>query len=333
MGTVSEFIDAARGPGNTQMHFRSYGDLTQLVRRNIPRLPGDIDLVVYLPRSGIIPAAQIALHRNLPILSLDAYLQGRSPDDPSGVSARARQGGQGDQGRVLVVDDSVGDGGALARARAALAAHPEAGRRKVDFLAVYWSGVPVEGLDHWFEKLPRPRLFEWNALHHEGVGNFCVDIDGVLCPDPTRAQNDDGAGYAAFLRDAPLQVRPTHEIGWLVSNRLETYRPQTEDWLARHGIRYRELILLDGVSAETRRRAGAHGWFKGRVFRDLPAELFIESEPFQARDIAQIAVKPVLCTETWALCRPDMNRVGQHVTHARGLAARAGRALRRRLGR
>jgi len=315
------------------MHFRSYADLTDLVRRNIHRLPGDIDLVVHVPRSGIIPAAQIALHRNLPIVSLDDYLQGRDAGNPAGVSARARQGGQGDQGRVLVVDDSVGDGGALARVRAAMAAHPDAGRRKVDFLAVYWSGVPVEGLDHWFETLPRPRLFEWNALHHEGVGNFCVDIDGVLCPDPTRAQNDDGPAYAAFLRDTPLLVRPTHEIGWLVSNRLEAYRPQTEDWLARHGIRYRELILLDGVSAETRRKAGAHGWFKGRVYRDLPAELFIESEPFQARDIAQIAVKPALCTETWALCRPDMNRVAQHATHAHGLVGRAGRALRRRLGR
>ena len=100
------------------MHFRSYADLTDLVRRNIHRLPGDIDLIVHVPRSGIIPAAQIALHRNLPIVSLDDYLQGRDAGNPAGVSARARQGGQGDQGRVLVVDDSVGDGGALARVRA-----------------------------------------------------------------------------------------------------------------------------------------------------------------------------------------------------------------------
>jgi uncharacterized HAD superfamily protein len=234
---------------------------------------------------------------------------------------------------VLVVDDSVGDGGALARVRAALAAHPDAGRRPISFLAVYWSGVAVEGLDYWFEKVPRPRLFEWNALHHEGVANFCVDIDGVLCRDPTRAENDDGPAYAAFLRDAPLLVRPTHRIGWLISNRLERYRAQTEDWLARNAIAYGELILLDGVSAETRRKAGAHGWFKGRTYRELPAELFVESEPFQARDIAQIAVKPVLCTENWALYRPDMNRLDQHATHARGLVRRAGRALRRRLGR
>lgn len=100
------------------MHFRSYADLTDLVRRNIHRLPGDIDLVVHVPRSGIIPAAQIALHRNLPIVSLDDYLQGRVAGGPAGLSARPRQGG-GDS-RVLVVDDSVGDGGAQQAALAPL---------------------------------------------------------------------------------------------------------------------------------------------------------------------------------------------------------------------
>ena len=166
-------------------------------------------------------------------------------------------------------------------------------------------------------------------MHHEGVGNFCFDIDGVLCADPTRAQNDDGPAYRAFLRDAPLLMRPTHEVGWLVTSRLERYRPETEDWLARHGIRYRELIMLDGVSAETRRGARAHGWFKGRVYRDCDAELFIESDPFQAYDIAQIAARPVLCTETRALCRADMNRLYQYRAAGGSLARRALRRAKR----
>lgn len=315
------------------MQFRSYDDLTHLIRRNLVRLPADIDLVVGVPRSGLLPAAQIALARNLPLLTLDDYLAGAAKADGvsegGAFSARARLGGSG-QGRVLIVDDSLGDGGALRRVRAALDAQAPA--RAHLYLAIYWSGVEVPGLDLWFEKLPRPRLFEWNALHHEGVGNFCLDIDGVLCPDPTRAQNDDGPAYDAFLRTAPLKQRPTHEVGWLVSNRLEKYRPQTEDWLARHDIRYRELILLDGVSAETRRAAGAHGWFKGRVYADLPAELFIESEPFQARDIASLSGKPALCTESWTLYRPDLNRPGQLNAASRSFGRRALRAIWRRLG-
>jgi uncharacterized HAD superfamily protein len=305
------------------MHFRSYHDMVALVRRKAPGLPADIGLVVYVPRSGIIPATQIALQRNLPVLSLDAFLGGGG--DAARFSTRKRPVPPG--ARVLVVDDSVAAGGTLKKVRAELA--DRAGDAPVSFLAVYWSGVAVEGLDHWFETVPLPRLFEWNFMHHEAVGNFCFDIDGVLCADPTRAQNDDGPAYRAFLREAPLLTRPTHEAGWLVTSRLEKYRPETEDWLARHGIRYRELVMLDGVSAETRRGAGAHGWFKGQVYRDCDAELFIESEPFQAYDIAQIAAKPVLCTETWALYRPDMNRLHQYRAAGGSLARRAVRRAKR----
>lgn len=315
------------------MQFRSYDDLTHLIRRNLTRLPADIDLVVGVPRSGMLPAAQIALARNLPLLTLDDYLAamraGESLPGGDGFSARKRLGGSG-AGKVLVVDDSVGDGGALKRVRAALDTLDT--DRQHLCLAIYWSGVDVPGLDLWFEKVTRPRLFEWNALHHEGVRNFCLDIDGVLCSDPTRAQNDDGPAYDRFLRTAPLKQSPTHEAGWLVSNRLEKYRPQTEDWLARHDIRYRELILLDGVSAETRRAAGAHGWFKAKVYAELPAELFIESEPFQARDIASLSGKPALCTETWTLYRPDLNRPGQLNAASRSFARRVLRGVRRRLG-
>jgi uncharacterized HAD superfamily protein len=305
------------------MQFRSYHDMVHLVRRKATGLPADIGLVVYVPRSGIIPATLIALQRNLPILSLEAFLEAGA--DTARFSTRKRPVPPG--ARVLIVDDSVAAGGTLKKVRAELAA--KAGDTPVSFLAVYWSGVEVDGLDHWFEKVPLPRLFEWNFMHHEGVGNFCFDIDGVLCADPTRAQNDDGPAYRAFLRDAPLLVRPTYEAGWLVTSRLEKYRPETEDWLDRMGIRYRELVMLDGVSAETRRGARAHGWFKGTVFRDCEAELFIESEPFQAYDIAQLAAKPALCTENWALYRPDMNRLHQYRSASASLARRALRRAKR----
>jgi uncharacterized HAD superfamily protein len=305
------------------MHFRSYHDMVHLVRRKAPSLPADIGLVVYVPRSGIIPATQIALQRNLPVVSLDAFLDAGGESDRFTTRKRPVPSGA----RVLVVDDSLAHGGTLRKVRAELA--DKAPDTAVSFLAIYSSGIAIDGLDHWFETVPMPRLFEWNLMHHEGIGTFCLDIDGVLCADPTRAQNDDGPTYRKFLRDTKLLVRPTHEAGWLVTSRLEKYRSETEDWLARHDVRYRELVMLDGISAETRRGAGAHGHFKGRVYRDCAAELFIESEPFQAYDIAQIATKPVLCTETWALYRPDMNRLHQYRTVGGSLARRALRRAKR----
>ncbi len=39
------------------------------------------------------------------------------------------------------------------------------------------------------EVIDRPRIFEWNVLHHPGIlKDACLDIDGVLCHDPSHEQ-------------------------------------------------------------------------------------------------------------------------------------------------
>ena len=83
-----------------------------------------------------------------------------------------------------------------------------------------------------------PRVFEWNLMHGTVLANSCVDIDGVLCLDPTDEENDDGECYARFLRDTPALLLPTAPVAWLVTSRLEKYRKQTAEWLARHEVRY-----------------------------------------------------------------------------------------------
>jgi len=52
-------------------------------------------------------------------------------------------------------------------------------------------------------------VFEWNALHHSNPERFCVDIDGVLCRDPTEAENDDGESYLEFLPGWMRRYGPT----------------------------------------------------------------------------------------------------------------------------
>lgn len=273
------------------MHFRSIKDLYQDVWSNLHRLPDDIDLVVGIPRSGMLPATMIALARNLPMADIDGFVEGRLLS--MGHTRREEEGEARRTFRhVLVVDDSSRTGSSMREARAMLAGMADPPR--FTFAVAYGTGATLAEVDIALASVAEPRVFEWNVLHHPLVSRSCFDIDGVLCIDPTEAQNDDGAAYMDFLLTAAPLHRPRRQIAMLVTSRLEKYRPQTEAWLERNGIRYGELRMLDLPDAATRRRLRLHGSFKAEVYREADCALFIESELAQAREIARLSGKPVL---------------------------------------
>lgn len=133
----------------------------------------------------------------------------------------------------------------------------------------------------------------------------CLDIDGVLCEDPTSQENDDGLKYLEFLENAKPLLIPTLPVGNLVTSRLEKYRPQTENWLEKQGIKYEKLFMLDLPDSTTRRALNNHAHFKSQIYRQTKSIIFIESELKQAIDIAKYSGKPVLCTENRRLVYPD----------------------------
>ena len=84
------------------------------------------------------------------------------------------------------------------------------------------------------------------------------------------------------------QVVPRHRLHSVVTARLEKYRPETEAWLARHGIACDRLVMLEGMTDAERRRTRPQGRFKAAAFvADAGAALFVESESWQAREIAR----------------------------------------------
>ena len=54
------------------MHYRSISDMNDAIVRNLHRLPRDIDLVVGVPRSGILAATLLSLTANIPMADLIA---------------------------------------------------------------------------------------------------------------------------------------------------------------------------------------------------------------------------------------------------------------------
>lgn len=278
---------------------------------NVHRLPRDLDLIVGVPRSGLLAANMLSLITNLPLADLDGYLERRIVS-AGRTKAHDRLTRSFDDIRtVLILDDSINGGEAMAKARARVEG---AGLgHKCIFAAVYGIRPEHENCDLVFEVLPQPRLFQWNLMHHKFLESACVDIDGVLCRDPTREENDDGARYVDFLLNATPLHLSTRRIRTLVTSRLEKYRAQTEAWLARHDVRYDELVMLDLPNAEARRKANAHGLFKAEYYKKSDAIVFIESELPQARKIAHHSRKPVICLETHTLF--DRHNASQHGEH------------------
>lgn len=285
------------------MEYRSVADLHNTIIRNLHRVPRDIDLVVGIPRSGLLAGTMMALAMNLPLADVEGFLSRRIL-----ATGRTRARAQfrrdfADLKTVLVVDDSLRTGGSMLEARQRLTSErPDV---RFVFCAIYGQFKAHEGVDLVLEVVPLPRVFEWNVLHHSVLERSCVDIDGVLCVDPTEQENDDGVAYEKFLLNATSLHTPTRRIGYLVTSRLEKYRKQTEAWLRDRDIAYDELIMLDLPSKAERQRQGSHASFKGETYKRLESPLFIESDIRQAPQIARISGKPVLCLETREMVMPD----------------------------
>lgn len=283
------------------MNYRSVRDLEGDVRRLAEELSTEIDLVVGIPRSGLLAANLLCLYLDVPLTDVDGLCEGQI------IQTGRRYDGDAefptDEGaRVLVLDDSVNSGTQMTRTKERLANHEFP--FDIEYAAVYVTPSGYDHVDHWVEVVARDRIFEWNLLHHPDLGQCCVDIDGVLCRDPTSAENDDGEAYREFLRTVEPKVTPSERIGWLVTCRLEKYREQTERWLADHGVEYDELVMMDLPSKAARKRQGNHAGYKADVYERTGAKLFVESDPAQSTVIARETGMPVYCYASREIVRP-----------------------------
>ncbi len=290
-----------RAAGDERVNFRSFEDMAAVIRRGLALLPHAIDVVAGVPRSGLIPAFLVALYKNAMVTDLEGLLAGRgfppgTRRDKPNLTVDAAQ-----WRNVLVIDDSVDSGRTFMELTDCLKAADRGWN--VTRCAVFGAAKRHDQVDVILEHCPQPRIFEWNLVHHPvHMLRACLDIDGVLCLDPTEDENDDGPAYARFIASARPNLIPSVPVGTLVTSRLEKYRAQTEEWLRKAGVQFNELYMLDLPSAEERRRLKAHAPFKAEVYAEKrDSHLFIESDHRQARQISLITGKPVVCTDRMRL--------------------------------
>lgn len=277
------------------MNYRNIADLNKIILKRLSIIPRDFDLIVGVPRSGMLPANLLSLYLNRPYTDIHSFMNGQIYK----AGARGQFFDIKQFKKILVVDDSVASGAALQECKENLKQLET--EFDIKYCAVYVIPGKEKSVDYYFETVPLPRYFQWNILNHTTLEKACFDIDGVLCADPLPEQNDDGEKYIDFILNAPPLFIPGSKIGTIVTSRLEKYREQTEIWLKANNVKYNDLVMLDLPDMEARQKANNHGTHKAKAYMSKPYVLFVESEYGQAMEINRISKKPVLCTENFEM--------------------------------
>jgi uncharacterized HAD superfamily protein len=284
------------------MNFVSWAQLHQDIAAWERLLPA-FDAVCGVPRSGLIPAAYIALRRNIRFVELADLLrqpheaiQRAAMRDSNPIVKFNRSYGN----RLLIVDDSSSERSAtFNELREKLKNQTSL---DISYGAVYRASSTSQ-LDHYYREIPLPRIFGWNWHRHFHMKRALLDMDGVLCEDWKHRpeMNND----VEFLRHMDT-VKPLYIPDWpvygIVTSRLERYRQQTEAWLRKHKVFYWQLIMHPAATPEDRRKMNDHAERKAAAYRKFKdASLFVESDAKQAEKIYKITQRPVLCVDTMAM--------------------------------
>jgi uncharacterized HAD superfamily protein len=262
------------------------------IRIGLDKIPSGIDCVVGLPRSGMMPAMYIGLVLNIEVTDFQSFREKRVIE--RGETTQRPTVRKFETKKVLVVDDSCHTGTSISKAKKTL--REEFPAVEFIFASVYCSNPFNDAVDFFWEQLDPPHVFEWNFNRNIVLNDTIFDIDGVLCKNPTRKQEEKEDEYLKFLETADPLIIPNRRIAGIVTGRLIKYRQITEKWLEKHGIDYGFLEMDTGLerSLVSLRDVACR---KGAIFNKSNASLFIESSPEEARIIKSMSKKKVLCFE------------------------------------
>jgi len=290
---------------DSELRFVRNQDLTNDTMELIPQLPNNVIGVIGIPVSGMIPAAYLSRMLCVPLYSFD-YKEGVVS---VGDGRRGRSVSQKD-GVYVVVDDTVYSGGEMKKARAAM---KKLGLECV-FAAVYTKDP--KAVDIYSVYAPGSVILEWNIFNSgnlsgrsimpECKGGICTDFDGVICEEPPVNDLRQPDQFQWWLANARPQYLPRKvAVPLIVSFRIEPWRAVTEAWMARWGVRTKQLVLHPSQTIQERNRTHSVAEHKGKLFRDSPCLIMFESDERQARTIADASGKLVIVPSTGKIIRPD----------------------------
>jgi len=273
--------------------FFTIQDLTAWTLDWIKSFPEHYDVIIGIPRSGLIVASIIACKMGKPLSTPDKMLQ-----NEFWLPTKDKTIEKGDVKNILLVDDATGRGETMQLCYEQL---KNAFGNKINIIkaSLLVEKRATDKVDLYYKVLTKGAFFEWNLAHCERKP-LGVDIDGVLCEEPPPEVDANEEKYVAWISNAKPNLIPTYTIEVIVTNRLEKYRTITEEWLKRHNVKYRHLIMLNLPSKRLRTPENMIG-NKIKAVKQFDLRWFWESSWTEAQAIYKACRIPVLCTDKMVL--------------------------------
>lgn len=268
-----------------RLNFVTFDDLVACTNRWVRSFPEVYDLIVGIPRSGLLVANIIASKLGKPLTTPD-----RLTENSVWMTNRSLHENVGFK-KILLVDDRVSKGRELRSALATLRQH---GDFQITKASLFVTAEAAHLVDLYYKVIPDPVLFEWNLMHAK-KGNLATDLDGVICHNPPKGLDADEAAYLEWIRNARPYLVPLYEIDAIVSSRLERYRTVTEEWLAKNRVPYKKLILWDLPSINDRH--GRFAKYKAEILLRIKPDVYWESNFNEAKQIYDSTRIPTLCVD------------------------------------
>lgn len=256
-------------------------EATKMTLKWAESIPNKFDVIIGIPRSGLMIANILAIKFGRPLSTPNAFVQGEVWQSLHVEKPKVRN--------VLLVEDDVIYGKQIQKAYKQLKDFDPS--LEVEKASLFVTSKAKKLLNyHYMIKNP-PLIYEWTLLTNmAGLGALVVDMDGVLCKNPS---SDDLKNLAEWYAKAKPHMIPRYTVEAIVTARIEKYRIQTEDWLAKHNVKYNRLYMMN-CSPVSSNEVIKH---KVDVIRRVNPFWFWESSLAEATQIWKKTKVPMLCVD------------------------------------
>jgi adenine/guanine phosphoribosyltransferase-like PRPP-binding protein len=245
------------------------------IRMWLNSLSSDFDIVVGIPRSGLMTASIIAIEFGKPLSTPDQIIQGKYWITRTNTSELKIDV---DNAKILLVDDSAGTGTTMEEARELI----NTNKPYIEIItAATYVSDPSEPY-YYYKRFKKQQPILVRALMHNSfIPPVAFDMDGVICEDYA------GQEYHGFLMNAKPHKIPIYTIDFIITGRKRKYQQETLDWLQQYNVKWKVLLMCPEDETTIS--------FKSRMIRKYKPGIFVESNPAEAKEINRRTGVLVIC--------------------------------------